>query len=78
MLLYRLRAVSRSHRSGRLSSHKFDDDANRNVYGKDVTGEQILLGKGVRTNATVDSFMKTLQKVSPAHVDSTTETNKKS
>jgi lipid-binding SYLF domain-containing protein len=45
-----------------------DDDANRKVYGKDVTGEQILLGKVVRTNATVDPFLKTLQKVSPPHV----------
>ena len=48
-----------------------NDDANRKVYGKDVTGEQILLGKGVGTNATVDPFMKTLEKVSPAHVHST-------
>jgi hypothetical protein len=40
----------------------------RKVYGKDLTDEQILLGKGVRTNATVDTFMKTLEKVSPAHV----------
>jgi lipid-binding SYLF domain-containing protein len=50
-----------------------DDDANRKVYGKDVTGEQILLGKGVRTNATVDTFMKTLERISPAHVHTTTE-----
>jgi lipid-binding SYLF domain-containing protein len=55
-----------------------DNDANRKVYGKDVTGEQILLGKGVQTNATVDPFMKTLQKVSPAHVHSTKQTQKKS
>src|SRR5262245_30501024 len=45
-----------------------DDSANRKVYGKDVTGEQILLGKGVRTNATVDPFLNTLQKFSPPHV----------
>jgi lipid-binding SYLF domain-containing protein len=44
-----------------------DGDANRQVYGKDVTGEQILLSKAVRPNAAVDTFMKTLQKVSPAH-----------
>jgi len=49
-----------------------DDDADRKVYGKDVTGEQILLGQGVRTNDTVDTFMKTLQKVSPAHVHTKT------
>ena len=45
-----------------------DDEANHKVYGKDVTGEQILLGKGVRPNPTVDPFLKTLQKVSPPHV----------
>ena len=45
-----------------------DDEANRRVYEKDVTGEEILLGKGGRTNHTVDAFLKTLQKVSPAHV----------
>jgi lipid-binding SYLF domain-containing protein len=45
-----------------------DDDANRRVYGKDVTGEQILLDKGVRTNGTVKTFMQTLERVSPAHV----------
>src|SRR5262245_59099025 len=45
-----------------------DGDANWKVYGKELTGEQILLGQGVRTNATVDPFMKTLEKVSPAHV----------
>ena len=48
-----------------------NDDANRKVYGKEVTGEQILLGKGVGLNATVGPFMKTLEKVSPAHVHST-------
>jgi lipid-binding SYLF domain-containing protein len=50
-----------------------DDDANRKVYGKDVTGEQILLGKGVQTNGTVDTFVKTLEKISPAHVHTKTE-----
>jgi lipid-binding SYLF domain-containing protein len=44
-----------------------DGDANRRVYGKDVTGEQILLSKAVRPNAAVGTFMKTLEKVSPAH-----------
>jgi lipid-binding SYLF domain-containing protein len=50
-----------------------DGDANRQVYGKDVTGEQILLSKAVRPNAAVDTFMKTLQKVSPAHAHLTYE-----
>ena len=45
-----------------------DDSGNRKAYGKEVTGEQILLGKGVRSNATVQPFVNTLQKVSPPHV----------
>jgi lipid-binding SYLF domain-containing protein len=45
-----------------------DDSANAKVYGKDVTGEQILLGKAVRTNAAVEPLMTTLQKVSPPHI----------
>jgi lipid-binding SYLF domain-containing protein len=45
-----------------------DDGANRKVYGKDVTGEQILLGKEVRTNTTVGPFVAALQKFSPPHV----------
>jgi len=48
-----------------------NDDANHKVYGKDVTGEQILLGKNVGINDTVDPFMKTLEKVSPTHIHST-------
>src|SRR5215471_6444903 len=38
-----------------------DDSANRNVYGKEVTAEQVLLGKGVRSNPTVEPFLKELQ-----------------
>lgn len=45
-----------------------DDSSNRKVYGKEATGEQILLGNGVRPNATVEPFLMTLQKVSPPHV----------
>ena len=45
-----------------------DDSANGKVYGKNVTGEQILLGKAVQTNATVEPLMNALQKVSPPHV----------
>src|SRR5215475_5055727 len=45
-----------------------DESANRRVYGKEVTGEEILLGKGVRSNATVEPFLAALQKFSPAHV----------
>jgi lipid-binding SYLF domain-containing protein len=45
-----------------------DDSANRRVYGKDVTGEQILLDNRVAANATVEPFLKALQMVSPPHV----------
>ena len=45
-----------------------DDSANRKVYGKNVTGEQILLGNAVRSNATVEPFVAALQKFSPPHV----------
>jgi lipid-binding SYLF domain-containing protein len=45
-----------------------DDSANRKIYGKDVTGEEILLGKGVRANNTVEPFVAELQKFSPPHV----------
>ena len=45
-----------------------DDSANRKIYGKDLTGEQILLGNAVRPNAAVEPFLKTLQKVSPPHI----------
>src|SRR4030095_1907758 len=34
-----------------------DDAANRKVYGKDVTGEQILLSNSVRSNLIVDPFL---------------------
>src|SRR5215510_14197744 len=44
-----------------------DDDANERIYGKKVTGEQVLLGKQVSVNPTVADFVKTLQSVSPAH-----------
>ena len=48
-----------------------DDSADRKVYGKEVTGEQILLGNGVRSNATVEPFLAALQKYSPAHIHTT-------
>jgi lipid-binding SYLF domain-containing protein len=51
-----------------------DGDANRQVYQKNVTAEDILLGNAVRVNATVEDFVKTLQKVSPAHVHAPSKT----
>jgi lipid-binding SYLF domain-containing protein len=44
-----------------------DDSANRKVYGKSYTGEQIVLGNEVRPTATVQPFIAALQKVSPPH-----------
>jgi lipid-binding SYLF domain-containing protein len=51
-----------------------DDSANRKVYGKEATGEQILLDNRVKPNATVQPLLTTLQMVSPPHV----HTSKKS
>jgi len=45
-----------------------DDSANRKIYGKEVTGAQILVGTSVQSNPTVEPFLKELQKVSPPHV----------
>src|ERR1051326_3813872 len=45
-----------------------DDNANRKIYGNNVTGEDILLGKAVRTNSVVQPFVAELQMVSPPHV----------
>jgi lipid-binding SYLF domain-containing protein len=45
-----------------------DEGANRKVYGKELTGAQILLNKAVESNATVEPFMSALQKVSPPHI----------
>jgi len=45
-----------------------DDSANRKIYGNNVTGEDILLSKAVRTNKVVQPFVAELQKVSPPHV----------
>jgi lipid-binding SYLF domain-containing protein len=52
-----------------------DDSANRKIYGKDATGEQILLGKAVTANPSVEPFLKTLQKVSPPHTHVKGSTN---
>ena len=43
-------------------------NANRKIYGNNVTGEDILLGKAVRPNKVVQPFVAELQKVSPPHV----------
>jgi hypothetical protein len=38
------------------------------AHGIDVTGENTLLGKAVRTNQVVQPFVAELQMVSPPHV----------
>ena len=53
-----------------------DDNANRKIYGTDVTGEDILLGKAVRTSSVVEPFVAELQKVSPPHVHTKKVTQK--
>jgi len=42
-----------------------DDEANRKVYGKGITGEQILLSGKVKANPTVDPFLNALRKTAP-------------
>ena len=49
-----------------------DDSANRKAYGKNVTGEQILLDNAVLTNTTVEPFTAALQKISPPHLHNKT------
>jgi len=48
-----------------------DDSANEKMYGKSVTAEQILYGKTTSSKASVNGFVQTLQKYSPAHVHTT-------
>jgi len=42
-----------------------DDSANKKVYGKKVTGNDVLLGKTVMMNDTVAPFVHALEKYSP-------------
>ena len=44
-----------------------DDSSNRKAYGKSLTGEQILLGREVKPNATVEPFVMALNNVAPPH-----------
>ena len=54
-----------------------DGSANSRVYGKEVSGEQILLGKGVQSNATVEPFLNALEKAAPPHVHEKKVTQRK-
>jgi len=42
-----------------------DDSANKKVYGKEVTGEDILMGRRVQVNDAVAPFVQALEKYSP-------------
>ena len=50
------------------SAITIDDDANTKVYGRSVSGEDILVRGAVHSNAIVEPFMSTLRNVSPRHV----------
>lgn len=50
-----------------------DDSANRKVYGKNVTAQDILLRGNVRMNSTVLPFVRALEKYSPAQPKRTTQ-----
>jgi lipid-binding SYLF domain-containing protein len=52
------------------SALTIDDDANRGVYGKNVTAEDILVRGTVRANSIVQPFMMALKSASPPHVHS--------
>ena len=43
-----------------------DDDANKDVYGKAVSGEDILLNGAVSTNDVMRPFIAALEKYSPS------------
>jgi SH3 domain-containing YSC84-like protein 1 len=49
------------------STLRSDDDANRNLYGKDVNAKQIIVGKAVKTPAAARSLINLLNKLSPRH-----------
>jgi lipid-binding SYLF domain-containing protein len=49
-----------------------DDSANKEVYGKQVSGQDILLRNTVRMNDVVSPFVRALEKYSP-HVKRTTQ-----
>jgi len=47
-----------------------DEDANHNVYGKQVAAKDILLNSAVRTNEIVAPFMRAIEKYSPVRTKS--------
>jgi lipid-binding SYLF domain-containing protein len=50
------------------SAITIDDDANRRVYGRNITGEDILVTRTVHANSIVEPFVMALKTASPSHV----------
>jgi lipid-binding SYLF domain-containing protein len=50
------------------STLRSDDDANKNLYGKDINAKQIILEKAVRTPPAGKSLVNLLNKTSPKHM----------
>ncbi|MGA3055391.1 MAG: lipid-binding SYLF domain-containing protein [Candidatus Korobacteraceae bacterium] len=50
------------------STLRSDDDANKNLYGKDVNAKQIILDKAVKTPPAGKSLVNLLNKTSPKHM----------
>jgi lipid-binding SYLF domain-containing protein len=56
------------------SAITIDEEANRAAYGKEVTGDDILVRGSVHANGIVEPFMTALRSVSPKHVHVTRRT----
>lgn len=48
------------------SALTINDSANKNVYGKEISAQDILLNGAVRSNAVVAPFMRAVEKYAPA------------
>ena len=49
------------------STLRSDDDANKNLYGKDVNAKQIIVDKAVKTPPAGKSLVNLLNRISPKH-----------
>jgi lipid-binding SYLF domain-containing protein len=54
------------------SAITIDEEADRAAYGKEVTGDDILVRGSVHASSIVEPFMMTLKSVSPRHVHAAT------
>ncbi len=50
------------------STLRSDDDANKNLYGKDLNAKQIIAEKAVKTPAAGKSLVSLLNRISPKHM----------